>query len=75
MKTKQSFWRNYSVKGALFLVLLLFVVTLISDKLSTGKPWSEILTSARLIIITISSLLGGFIMEYVFVAWGKKSAK
>jgi hypothetical protein len=75
MKTKKSFWKNYSVKGALFLVVLLFVVTLISHKLSKGKSWNEVFTSANLIIIAISSLLGGFIMEYVFVAWGKKSSK
>ena len=75
MKAKQSFWKNYSVKGALFLGLLFFVVTVISDKLSEGKSWNEVFTSVNFIIVAISSLLGGFIMEYVFVAWGKKSAK
>jgi hypothetical protein len=75
MESKQSFWKNYSVRGALFLVLLLFVVTLVSDKLSKGKSWNETFTAANLIIKAISSILGGLFMEYIFVAWGKKSKK
>ena len=75
MQSKGEFRKNYSLKGALLLTIMYFIMTVILTKLVDSKSWEEVFTERKIIFKITGSIVFGFIMEYVLVKWGKKSSK